>query len=163
MFLPGGPPTTTAAGERSNRTWLSPHGYSTQLLARSYRPQGVDATVAPTTTARALDDAAVAPPLAVDAVAAMSADESDVVVKMLNPLLVAVNITIELDRQIALAPGDEITCLSLFGDSLSADNSFENPENVRPVPCRPALLNGGLSAAIELPGLSLTAVTLPIL
>lgn len=61
-------------------------GGAYQLLARTYRPQGVEATVLATGSKHVLGGAegsaaAPAPALSVDAVAAMSADGSDVVVR----------------------------------------------------------------------------------
>ena len=133
MFLPGGP---SALGD-ANRTWLSPHGWSTQMLSASYRPQGLRVDITGDLSGPAGSD------IRLHAMAAMDEnDETSTVVRVLNPTANVIQLVIDVvgDRAISIAgeedtgtAGSVITVDTLSGETLSADNSWESPLAVHPV------------------------------
>ena len=116
MFLPGGPPD---AGS-SNRTWLSPHGYASQLLASSFRPQGVECNVSDPSHAT----------LKLQAMAAI--DDRSMVVRVLNPTSGSPELTIDIVGGVPQV-GKPVVSEVLTGPSLAADNSWEAPTAVSTV------------------------------
>ena len=140
FFLPGGP------GEFHNRTWLSPHGYASKLLAESYRPQGV--AVDMMTAVNGEQDLDPDPEqdqnvsegsdIRFRAMAAVDANRTSAVVRTLNPTGNTVNLTLEITRsaeaEVAATGkclgGDGATADTLAGGSLTADNSWAAPTAV---------------------------------
>jgi hypothetical protein len=127
MYQPGGPPT---AGD-SNRTWLSPHGWSSQMLSASYRPQGVRIDIAGDPSGPAGSD------IKLHAMAAMDANESSVVVRTLNPTRNTIQLVIDVvGKRGVIAAGHDganVTVDTLSGPTLEADNSWGSPLAVHPV------------------------------
>ena len=104
----------------SNRTWLSPHGYASQLLASSFRPQGVECNVSDPSHAT----------LKLQAMAAM--DDSSLAVRVLNPTSGSPELTIDIVGGVPQV-GKPVVSEVLTGPSLAADNSWEAPTAVSTV------------------------------
>jgi hypothetical protein len=134
MFLPGGP---SALGD-TNRTWLSPHGWSTQMLSASYRPQGLRVDITGDPSGPAGSD------IRLHAMAAVDENETSMVVRVLNPTANVIQLVIDVvgDHGTSTASeeaddtdtaGSVITVDTLSGETLGADNSWQSPLAVHPV------------------------------
>ncbi len=93
-----------------------------------------------------------------DAVAALSADESSLVVMVAHRSATTGPITLTLDA--GLDAGETAEVMTLAGETMWAQNTREAPERISPRPSQLALDQG--RAEITLPPYSLTRLTIPL-
>ena len=161
MFLPGGPP----APGHSNRTWLSPHGWSTQMLSASYRPQGLSVDVSG-------DDPSgpAGSDIRLHAMATVDANESSMVVRALNPTGNTIQLTVDVVGSLIPDTTAGVTVDTLSGATLAADNAWMTPLAVHPVRNSidtSLIMSGNSSARVlinhTLPAFSFAVFTVPLM
>jgi alpha-L-arabinofuranosidase len=142
MFLAGGPP---AAGQGHNRTWLSPHGYASQLLSSSYLPQGVDC---------AFDETQL------NAMAAINASSKDLAVRLLNTGPDSITVSVKLTDGSRIDGDRSRSYQVMSGADLAADNSWSTPTAVSPKPSVSSVAADGSEATQSLPPFSFAVLKL---